>query len=209
VPALAALCLRPTGRVEHTGATAGASSTEGAAGVTGACSTAAGNSSGSSFTMCCSRALHVIVSCIDCRRITPVGSSQCLPRGTGQYLTANLLQVAAVVYVSTVVPASCSSRHSSISASRSQHRSLLWCACCLLQLCGLPAQASVNAHLGSTGLGASQDIMGPPTGLRPLAVKAAKNHRFYDVSPKAYNPAQVCAAAVYIRGWIAAASSEL
>jgi hypothetical protein len=33
--------------------------------------------------------------------------------------------------------------------------------------------------------------MGPPAGLKPVAVQAAKNHRFYDVSPKAYNPAQV------------------
>lgn len=34
--------------------------------------------------------------------------------------------------------------------------------------------------------------MGPPAGLQPLAVKAAKNHRFYDASPKAFSAAQVC-----------------
>ncbi|WIA39053.1 hypothetical protein OEZ86_005197 [Tetradesmus obliquus] len=56
---------------------------------------------------------------------------------------------------------------------------------------GLPAQASVNAHLGSYGFGASQDVMGPPAGLQPLAVKAAKNHRFYDASPKAFSAAQL------------------
>ncbi|WIA18746.1 hypothetical protein OEZ85_003436 [Tetradesmus obliquus] len=55
---------------------------------------------------------------------------------------------------------------------------------------GLPARASVNAHLGSNGFGASQDVMGPPAGLQPLAVKAAKNHRFYDASPKAFSAAQ-------------------
>lgn len=61
----------------------------------------------------------------------------------------------------------------------------------LLPVCGLHAQAPVTGHLGSFGVDAARDVMGPPAGLRPLAVTAARNHRFYDVSPKAYNPAQV------------------